>query len=573
MSLAARVARGCCALQRRGTNANAVAASARALTFSLLSSQPFPRWRSHQLSLRRLEAVLERPLATSCRSDSGQSNNRGGVAESSSSSNSAASGNEIHDGDGVKPRPPPPPLPKKQRRVRLDEAASLVAGASVSRTVIQSWIARGKVFVDGVPITKAGHSVSPKSVVEVRAAEERFVCRGGLKLDAALEQFGIDVRGMRAIDCGLSTGGFADRLLQGGVEAVLGVDVGYGEIFVFYIFFFLILSRALPLSLSLPLARPPLQTYRSKEGPSSLSPPAVPLYHFLTSSSVSSPFKKMKKTKKTLNQKNRPSRGEDPERPPLVLAREDKRPESRAFYAPRRCPQELRYRDAGRQLHIGAQGEKCVLFFFFSFLARIFLTFLLSRLINNIYDKQTRSSRPSPRSWKTRPSSSSSSSRSSRPGRAASAPAGSCGTRGCGEKSWSRCARRCPRRRGSRSRSLTTLLVREEKSETKAKAKRAPPPPPPPLPRLLLTTATAEAEANNSLLLLLLRGSCSRARWSPPFAALRQATLSTWRTSSGGSGGRPEGVEVEARTEARERERERSGFFWKKRRRRHCWKN
>ena len=112
--------------------------------------------------------------------------------------------------------------------MRLDEAASLVAGPAVSRTVVQSWIARGKVLVDGVPVTKAGHQVPSGARVEVRAAEQRFVCRGGLKLDAALERFGVDVRGMRAVDCGLSTGGFADRLLQGGAEAVLGVDVGYG---------------------------------------------------------------------------------------------------------------------------------------------------------------------------------------------------------------------------------------------------------------------------------------------------------------------------------------------------------
>ena len=196
--------------------------------------------------MRRLEAVLERPLTTCCRSESGEqssssSNNRGGVAESSSGlSHAAAAAANTVDGtadDSEPPAPPrPPPLPaaaaatqqNKKRRMRLDEAASLVAGPAVSRTVVQSWIARGKVLVDGVPVTKAGHQVPSGARVEVRAAEQRFVCRGGLKLDAALERFGVDVRGMRAVDCGLSTGGFADRLLQGGAEAVLGVDVGYG---------------------------------------------------------------------------------------------------------------------------------------------------------------------------------------------------------------------------------------------------------------------------------------------------------------------------------------------------------
>ena len=234
MRLAARVARSCCALQvqqlqrRAGTNAHAAAVSAvarRALTFS----QPVHHEKNHQLSLRRLEAVLERPLVTSCCCESSSSSNRGGIAESSTSY--VANNDDDNDDDDEKPRPAAPPKKQQQlrRRMRLDEAASLAPGATqISRTVIQSWIARGKVLVDGVPITKAGHQVSPKSVIEVRATEERFVCRGGLKLDAALAEFHIDVKGLRAIDCGLSTGGFADRLLQGGVEAVLGVDVGYG---------------------------------------------------------------------------------------------------------------------------------------------------------------------------------------------------------------------------------------------------------------------------------------------------------------------------------------------------------
>ena len=206
-----------------GTNVSAAVARA------LASSQPLPRARSPRISLRRLEAIMERSLmTTSCRSESEQqsSNNRGGIAESSN----AAANKGVDSSDGALPPPRSSPAQKKKSRMRLDEAASLVAGCeTVSRTVIQSWIARGKVLVDGVPVTKAGHSVPASAHVEVRAAEERFVCRGGLKLDAALAEFGIDVKGMRAIDCGLSTGGFADRLLQGGAEAVLGVDVGYGK--------------------------------------------------------------------------------------------------------------------------------------------------------------------------------------------------------------------------------------------------------------------------------------------------------------------------------------------------------
>lgn len=61
-------------------------------------------------------------------------------------------------------------------------------------------------------------------------AEARFVSRGGLKLDAALEQTGIDVRGWRVLDVGQSSGGFTDCLLQRGAAAVVGVDVGQGQL-------------------------------------------------------------------------------------------------------------------------------------------------------------------------------------------------------------------------------------------------------------------------------------------------------------------------------------------------------
>ena len=55
-------------------------------------------------------------------------------------------------------------------------------------------------------------------------------CRAGLKLEAALDHFHVDVRGLRALDAGVSTGGFADCLLQRGAASVVGVDVGYGQV-------------------------------------------------------------------------------------------------------------------------------------------------------------------------------------------------------------------------------------------------------------------------------------------------------------------------------------------------------
>ena len=126
--------------------------------------------------------------------------------------------------------PATPPLPPARRRLRLDEAC-LAADPSHSRSVYQSWIARGKVFVDGRAVTKAGAPFKVGvSVLDVRAAPKKFVCRGGTKLEAALDAFAIDVTGLAALDCGLSTGGFADCLLQRGAAAVLGVDVGYGQV-------------------------------------------------------------------------------------------------------------------------------------------------------------------------------------------------------------------------------------------------------------------------------------------------------------------------------------------------------
>lgn len=87
----------------------------------------------------------------------------------------------------------------------------------------------GRVRVGGEPATKAGQRVRDDDEISVDAPR-RFVSRGGEKLEAALEAFGIDVTGMRALDVGASTGGFTDCLLQRGAAAVTAVDVGYGQL-------------------------------------------------------------------------------------------------------------------------------------------------------------------------------------------------------------------------------------------------------------------------------------------------------------------------------------------------------
>ena len=123
---------------------------------------------------------------------------------------------------------PPPRLPPARRR--LDDVALDVAPPGTSRNVVQAWIARGLVYVDGEKATKAGAPIKPGAVVDVRATEDKYVCRAGHKLDAALTAFAVPVSGVAAVDCGLSTGGFADCLLQRGAAHVTGIDVGYGQV-------------------------------------------------------------------------------------------------------------------------------------------------------------------------------------------------------------------------------------------------------------------------------------------------------------------------------------------------------
>ncbi|XP_017969471.1 PREDICTED: hemolysin A isoform X2 [Theobroma cacao] len=113
-------------------------------------------------------------------------------------------------------------IPKKKKR--LDEIC-LERFQQYSRTFIQSWILQGKVYVNGKMVNKAGTPVSDKAVVEIMAEIPKYVCRAGYKLEAAIEQLGVDVAGKVALDSGLSTGGFTDCLLQYGASYVYGVDV------------------------------------------------------------------------------------------------------------------------------------------------------------------------------------------------------------------------------------------------------------------------------------------------------------------------------------------------------------
>jgi 23S rRNA (cytidine1920-2'-O)/16S rRNA (cytidine1409-2'-O)-methyltransferase len=113
--------------------------------------------------------------------------------------------------------------------VRLDKLL-VDRGLSSSRERAQALILAAKVLVDGQRATKAGQKVSTDSNLQVIGEDHPFVSRGGLKLQHAIDTFGLDVAGLTAMDVGASTGGFTDCLLQYGAKRVYAVDVGYGQL-------------------------------------------------------------------------------------------------------------------------------------------------------------------------------------------------------------------------------------------------------------------------------------------------------------------------------------------------------
>ncbi len=113
-------------------------------------------------------------------------------------------------------------------RERLDTL--LVArGLFDSRAQARGAVLAGEVTVDGVVVDKPGSQTAPDALLAV-AARRRYVSRGGDKLDHAMTVLGVDVAGEDAIDLGSSTGGFVERLLEGGAARVVAVDVGYGQL-------------------------------------------------------------------------------------------------------------------------------------------------------------------------------------------------------------------------------------------------------------------------------------------------------------------------------------------------------
>lgn len=118
-------------------------------------------------------------------------------------------------------------LPSHKRRADL---ALVERGLAPSRTRAQALIIEGLVRCGDRVVEKAGEWVPADAPLRVTAEDHPYVGRGGVKLAAALDAFGIDPRGAVCLDVGASTGGFTDCLLQRGAARVWAVDVGYGQL-------------------------------------------------------------------------------------------------------------------------------------------------------------------------------------------------------------------------------------------------------------------------------------------------------------------------------------------------------
>ena len=103
-------------------------------------------------------------------------------------------------------------------------------GLCESRSRAQALIMSGEVYVNGQKCDKAGTQIDCEAEIEVRGNTCPYVSRGGLKLEKALRDFGIDPTGFVCSDSGASTGGFTDCLLQKGAKKVFAIDVGYGQL-------------------------------------------------------------------------------------------------------------------------------------------------------------------------------------------------------------------------------------------------------------------------------------------------------------------------------------------------------
>src|SRR6266850_3275404 len=121
---------------------------------------------------------------------------------------------------------------RRERPQRIDKML-VDRGLAESRAKAQALVMAGVVLVDEQRVNKPSDTVGPDVEIRIKGGDDptsRYVGRGGLKLESALRQFEIDVKGSNCLDVGASTGGFTDCLLQHGAEKVTAIDVGHNQI-------------------------------------------------------------------------------------------------------------------------------------------------------------------------------------------------------------------------------------------------------------------------------------------------------------------------------------------------------
>lgn len=115
------------------------------------------------------------------------------------------------------------------KKIRLDVAV-FEQGYAPSREKAKAIIMAGQVYVNNQKVDKAGTEIKEDDILEVRGNTLKYVSRGGLKLEKAMQEFPIDLNGKICMDVGASTGGFTDCMLMNGAVKVYAVDVGYGQL-------------------------------------------------------------------------------------------------------------------------------------------------------------------------------------------------------------------------------------------------------------------------------------------------------------------------------------------------------
>ena len=115
------------------------------------------------------------------------------------------------------------------KKIRLDVAV-FERGFAPSREKAKAIIMAGQVYVNNQKVDKAGFELKEDDKLEVRGSTLKYVSRGGLKLEKAMQSFPITLDGKICMDVGASTGGFTDCMLQNGAVKVYSIDVGYGQL-------------------------------------------------------------------------------------------------------------------------------------------------------------------------------------------------------------------------------------------------------------------------------------------------------------------------------------------------------